>query len=139
MFKTIALAALLSVSGLMLHAAHADEVWNTNTGKITYDSEQGSVAVWTYGTGTEAGVIYVLGLAKVYTHRGRYDGYWAQTTAKQKCDSERVGVDGAMTPYWGRFQIRFLDKNFPSRWEAVWSYCDGSAQANKIIATPAQP
>lgn len=137
MFKATVLATLLSLS-VVMPTVNADEVWNTNTGKVVYESEQGSTAIWTYGSGAEAGIIYILGLAKVYKNRGRYDGYWAQKTSKQKCDSERLGLNGEMTPYWGRFQIRFIDKNFPSRWEAVWSYCDGAAQATKIVGAPAQ-
>lgn len=136
MMKRNLLALLLLCSTVILPSVKADEVWDTNTGKIVYDSDQGSTAVWTYKTEDSPGIIYILGLAKVYTNRTRYDGYWAQNTSKQKCNSERLGLDGKMTSYWGRFQIRFIDKDFPSRWEALWSYCDGSAQATKIVATP---
>jgi hypothetical protein len=135
MFKSKVLPLLLPLL-LTIPFVQADEVWNTNTGKMVYDSDQGSTAVWTYGEKEQAGVIYILGLARVYQNRTRYDGYWAQKTAKQKCNSERIGLNGKLTPYWGRLQIRFIDKDFPSRWEALWSYCDQPAQANKIIGTP---
>ena len=133
MFKTTLLTLMLM---LLTSTTQADEVWNTNTGKMTYASDQGATAVWTYGDKEQAGIIYILGLAKVYNNRTRYDGYWAQQTSKQKCPSERIGLNGELTAYWGRFQIRFIDKAFPSRWEALWSYCDGQAQPTKIIGTP---
>ncbi|MEZ5478740.1 MAG: hypothetical protein R3E95_15050 [Thiolinea sp.] len=126
-------------SGLLLTAAApamADEVWNTNTGRVVYEAEMGPTAVWTYGSQQDPGVIYVLGLAKVYENRGSYSGYWAKNNSKQACDTVRPGIFGKMTPYWGRFNVRFIDKDFPSRWEATWSYCDGEDQPLKVEATP---
>lgn len=130
--KTLGLAALLTVGG----QAAADEVWNSNVGRIIYADEIGPTAVFAYGPKEDPGIIYVLGLAKVYQNRGTYDGYWAKDKAKVACTTERPGIFGKMTKYWGRIQVRFSDPGFPSRWEAVWSYCDGAAQAVKIAATP---
>ncbi len=130
--KTLGLAVAL-FSPVM---AAADEVWDTNSGRVVYEAEMGPTAVWSYGSAQEPGVIYVLGLAKVYENRGSYAGYWAKNTAKQACDTQRPGIDGKMTPYWGRFDVKFLDKDFPSRWEATWSYCDGADEALKVAATP---
>ena len=130
--KTLAVAALLGLSTV----AVADEIWDTNSGRVVYEAEMGPTAVWTYGSQQEPGVIYILGLAKVYENRGSYAGYWAKDTAKQACETERPGIQGRMTKYWGRFNVRFIDKNFPSRWEATWSYCDGEDQEMKVTATP---
>ncbi|HPQ94062.1 MAG: hypothetical protein KDI44_14785 [Thiothrix sp.] len=114
----------------------ADEIWDSNSGRIVYEAEMGPTAVWTYGTPQEPGVIYLLGLAKVYENRGSYTGYWAKNNAREKCDTVRPGIQGQMTPYWGRFNVTFLDKNFPSHWEATWSYCDREDQPLKIKAKP---
>ena len=115
----------------------ADEVWSSNVGRIAYAEDLGPTAVFAYGPKDDAGVIYVLGLAKVYKNRGTYDGYWAKNKAKVECSTSRPGIHGKMTPFWGRFQIRFIDTNFPSRWEAVWTYCDEEKpQATRIQATP---
>ncbi len=132
---TLGLAALLAYTGQV----NADERWDTNVGQIIYAEEMGPTAVFAYGSKDDPGVIYVLGLAKVYQNRGVYDGYWAKNKAKVECPTERPGIYGKMTRYWGRMQVKFIDKDFPSRWEATWSYCDGEAQAVKISATPQVP
>ena len=132
-FKALGLAALLMTGG----NAVADEVWNTNVGRIVYADEIGPTAVFAYGSAEDPGVIYIVGLAKVYQNRGTYDGYWAENNAKVECTTERPGIYGKMTKYWGRYQIKFLDKGFPAGWEATWSYCDGAAEKLKIEATPA--
>lgn len=117
----------------------ADERWDSNVGQIVYAEEIGPTAVFAYGPKEDPGVIYILGLAKVYQNRGIYDGYWAKNKSKVECSTERPGIYGKMTRYWGRMQIRFIDKNFPSRWEASWSYCDGAKESLIITATPQQP
>lgn len=131
--QVLGMAALLAAG----HTAVADEVWNTNTGRIVYADEIGPTAVFSYGSAEDPGVIYILGLAKVYQGRGTYDGYWAKNKAKVECKTERPGIYGKMTKYWGRMEIKFLDANFPSRWEGTWSYCDGEPEAVKIQAVPA--
>lgn len=113
----------------------ADEVWNTNLGKVVYADEIGSTAVWTYNDNGRAGIIYIPGLAKVYTGRGSYEGYWAQNESNVACDTKREGINGQQTAYWGRFQINFLDPDFPSRWQAKWSYCD-KEPSNQWNGTP---
>lgn len=117
----------------------ADERWDSNVGQVVYAEETGPTAVFAYGPKEDPGVIYVLGLAKVYQNRGVYDGYWAKNKSKVECSTERPGIYGKMTRYWGRMQIRFIDKSFPSRWEASWSYCDGAKDPLVITATPQQP
>lgn len=143
MRSKLALIAIL-FSGLSFHQVQADEVWDSNSGRIVYEAEMGPTAVWSYGTQQEPGVIYVLGLAKVYSNRASYVGYWAKNTSKKACDTQRPGINGQMTSYWGRFNVKFLDKDFPSRWEGTWSYCDGAdealkVQAKPVVGTPNQP
>lgn len=134
LLKSLGLAAVLMAG---VNSAVADEIWNSNVGRIVYADEIGPTAVFAYGPQEDPGVVYVLGLAKVYQNRGTYDGYWAKDKAKVECKTERPGIYGKMTKYWGRFQVKFLDANFPARWEAVWSYCDNEAEKLKIEATPA--
>ena len=68
LIASLALLASLSV------VAQADEVWESNSGRIVYEAEMGPTAVWSYGTQQEPGVIFVLGLAKVYSNRASYHG-----------------------------------------------------------------
>lgn len=133
LLQTTGLAMLLMAGATQVMA---DEAWDTNVGRMIYADEIGPTAVFSYGKAEDPGVVYLLGLAKVYEGRTRYDGYWARNKAKVECKTERPGIYGKMTKYWGRFEIRFIDSGFPARWEATWSYCDGEAQATKIAATP---
>lgn len=130
--KAAGVAAVLAFAG----QAAADEVWNSNVGRIVYAEEIGPTAVFAYGPAEDPGVVYLLGLAKVYQNRGTYDGYWAKEKSKVECSTERPGIFGKMTRHWGRIQVKFLDQNFPARWEAIWSYCDQPKQDVKITATP---
>ena len=132
LLKIVGLVALLAGTG----QAMADEVWDTNVGRVIYADEIGPTAVFAYGPKEDPGVIYLVGLAKVYQNRGTYDGYWAKDKSKVECTTARPGIYGKMTRYWGRMQVKFIDKDFPSRWEAIWSYCDSEKQETKIEAKP---
>lgn len=130
--RTIVVSLVVALSA----TAFADEVWDTNAGQFVYQDDVGPVAVWTYGTKDDPGVIYINGLAKVYKNRGSYDGYWAKFSAQTKCKTSRIGYDGNMTYYWGRFQLHFVDKDFPSRWVADWSYCNAAPQPMRVMGVP---
>lgn len=136
MMKQLVKAAGLAVVLAFAGQAVADEAWESNVGRVVYADEIGPTAVFAYGSSEDPGVIYLLGLSKVYQNRGIYDGYWAKNKSKVECSTERPGIFGKMTRYWGRIQVKFLDKNFPSRWEAIWSYCDNPKEALVIKATP---
>ncbi|WP_020395392.1 hypothetical protein [Thiolinea disciformis] len=134
--KAVLALTFIAASGFAALPAWSDEVWDTKSGRVVYEDEIGPTAVWTYGSADNPGVIYLLGLAKVYENRASYTGYWAKNQSKKACDTQRPGIQGKMTSYWGRFNVKFLDKNFPSRWEATWSYCDDADEAEKLMATP---
>lgn len=131
--QTIGLGIVMMLGSTTLQA---DEIWQSNAGRVTYADEMGPVAVWKYGTAEKPGAIYLNGLSKVYKNRGAYRGYWAKYTAEKECATERPGVNGHMTKYWGYFDVKFLDKDFPSRWEARWSYCDGEYEDLIVKAQP---
>lgn len=101
----------------------ADEAWNSTFGKVIYESEIGTTALWSYNYQGTPGLIYIDNLAGVYEGRGYYQGYWVQTKSSVKCKTQRM-MKGKPSAYWGQFEIQFLDPNFPSRWEAKWSYCE---------------
>lgn len=99
----------------------ADEVWSTEEYDVVYQEDRDRTAIWTYG---EDGVIFIDGLAGVYTERGAYNGYWVQGSSSRRCDTFREGADGEPTYYWGRIEITFIDPDFPSRWQATFGLCD---------------
>ncbi|NEP59567.1 MAG: hypothetical protein F6K31_21580 [Symploca sp. SIO2G7] len=100
----------------------ADEVWTTEEYNVVYHEDRNNTAIWHYG---QDGVIFIDGLAGVYTDRGSYSGYWVQDSSSMGCDTYREGADGKPTYHWGRFEITFIDPDFPSRWQADISRCDG--------------
>lgn len=98
----------------------ADEVWNSNYGRVVYQADRGKTAVWTYPGGT----IFIEGLAGVApSDRGIYYGYWVGKS-NVKCDTGREDGSGKLSKTWGRFLIRFTVPNFPTPWQARWSYCE---------------
>lgn len=125
----------LSVFGCLLSvpSAFADEVWSTEEYDVVYQEDRNRTAVWTYGDND--GVIFIDGLAGVYTERGSYNGYWVQETSSLRCDTYREGADGEPTYYWGRFEIAFIDADFPSRWQAKFGLCD-RAPVVPLTGTP---
>jgi len=121
--KHFLLSALaLFVGAIAAPSARADEVWTTEEYDVTYLDDRNRTAIWRYGPD---GVIFIDGLAGVYSDRGSYGGYWVQESSSMRCDTYREGADGEPTYHWGRFEITFIDPDFPSRWKADVSLCDG--------------
>lgn len=133
--KTISLIATAALCAASITAS-ADEVWNSNVGEFVYADEQGPTAVWTFGEDDNPGAVFILGLAQVYENRGSYDGYWTRAQSRVKCTTQRMGADKKLTYFWGRFQVKFVDKDFPSRWVAHWSYCNTMTSNGLIKAEP---
>ncbi|MGF1514355.1 MAG: hypothetical protein ACFB5Z_11760 [Elainellaceae cyanobacterium] len=121
--KTSCLLFLLTLLACITapQRARADEVWSTEEYDVVYLEDRDRTAVWSYG---EDGLIFIDGLAGVYTDRGSYSGYWVQDTSSLRCDTYREGRDGEPTYHWGRFEITFIDADFPSRWYANIGLCD---------------
>ncbi len=116
---------LFSLILIVSFNSFADEVWNSNHGKVIYSEDTGTTALWQYNdSGLDNGIIYIENLAGVYSNRGSYEGYWAQDRSDVKCETKRDGINGRTTAYWGYFQVRFIDKGFPSSWLAKWGYCE---------------
>ncbi|MHC5935769.1 hypothetical protein [Nostoc sp.] len=116
------LQQLVIVSAVFVLAATpsiADEVWNSDYGRVVYESDRGKSAIWTYPSGT----IFIEGLAGITSNRGIYHGYWVGKS-NVKCDTSREDGSGKLSNTWGRFSIRFKVPNFPMPWEARWSYCE---------------
>jgi hypothetical protein len=114
------IAALLPILAVS-HPAVADEMWTTEEYDVTYHEDRNQTAIWHYG---EDGAIFIDGLAGVTTDRGAYSGYWVQETSSVRCDTYREGADGEPTYHWGRFELTFVDSEFPSRWKADIGLCD---------------
>lgn len=116
-----AVISLTSAFGLL--PANADEVWESDYGKVVYQVDRGKTAIWTYGD-QSMGTVFIDGLAGQLKDRGTYYGYWSQSVSKIRCNTYREGRDGKRTYYWGNLNIQFLDPNFPSRWSAEIGYCN---------------
>ena len=109
------------VAGVLPQKALADEVWSTEEYDVTYERDRNTTAIWSYG---RDGIIFIEGLAGVYKDRGSYRGYWAQSSSSLRCDTYREGANGKPTYHWGRFEITFMDSEFPSRWHAHIGLCE---------------
>lgn len=129
----IAMAAALALSGV----ATADEVWTTEDGEVSYESEieRGKIAVFA----ADGVKMYISGLAGEYTGRGTYDGVWVldeQGAPGEGCsyDIVRPGSE-EVVGYWGTISVTFIDADFPSIWIADMGAClDGFD--SQMIARP---
>ena len=102
--------------------AYSDETWTTEEYKVIYLEDRKNTAVWRYGD--NIGHVFIDGLGGKTEGRGSYHGYWVQKSSSRRCDTYREDINGKPTYYWGRFEIKFIDPNFPSRWQAKLGLCD---------------
>lgn len=114
----------------------ADEVWDSSFGRVIYETDIGPTAIWSYRTEHHVGLINLAGLAGIHTNRGHYEGYWVQNDSAKRCNTVRPTQNGETSAYWGRFHITFIDKDFPSRWEAKWSYCNDEMEDSLWKGSP---
>lgn len=131
----VLLAFSILTCAVIPQKAVADEVWTTEEYDVIYQEDRNRTAVWSYG---DNGLIFIDGLAGVYSDRGSYTGYWVQDSSSLRCDTFREGADGEPTYYWGRFEITFIDLDFPSRWQAYIGLCDQDP-AITLNGTPVTP
>lgn len=131
----LTLSACTLLSAVVSQRALADEVWTTEQDDVVYQEDRNRTAVWSYG---EEGTIFIDGLAGVTTGRGAYQGYWVQKESSLRCDTYREDAEGEPTYYWGRFEINFIDADFPSRWHAHFGRCDQAATI-PLNGTPVTP
>ncbi|MEM1239512.1 MAG: hypothetical protein AAGI45_06720 [Cyanobacteria bacterium P01_H01_bin.26] len=132
----IFLAVALLIAAFTPQAALADERWSTEEYDVVYQDERNRTAIWTYGDGV--GTIFIDDLAGVYADRGSYSGYWVQESSSLRCDTFREDANGEPTYHWGRFEITFIDPDFPSRWEAMIGLCDRKTTI-PLTGTPITP
>lgn len=60
MRNQILVSVSLVASLAAMTSVQADEVWDSNSGRIVYEAEMGPTAVWSYGNQQEPGVILSL-------------------------------------------------------------------------------
>ncbi|MGA1621968.1 MAG: hypothetical protein ACO36E_04460 [Synechocystis sp.] len=116
------LSTPLLLGSVFSAAALADEKWSTEEYDVVYESDRNRTAIWRYGN--DLGTIFIDGLAGVYRDRGSYSGYWVQKSSSLPCDTFREDANGKPTYHWGRFEITFINPDFPSQWEAKIGLCD---------------
>lgn len=116
-------AAIFLTTAVAASSVRADEVWDSDYGRVVYQAERGKTAVFTYGDSVQ-GALFIDGLAGQVKERGTYYGYWSQSTSNVRCETYREGRNGQRTYYWGTLRVQFLDPAFPSRWSAEIGYCD---------------
>lgn len=129
------LALGVLIGAIIPQRAFADEMWTTEEYDVIYQEDRNRTAIWSYG---DDGIVFIDGLAGVYTDRGSYTGYWAQDSSSLRCDTFREGANGEPTYHWGRFEITFIDPDFPSRWHAHIGICDQTPRI-PLNGTPVTP
>lgn len=125
--RTLAAISALTIAG----TASADEVWTTDLGQYVYERDlPNGMAVLSFpADDTEdgpRGAAYVMGLAGVYEGRGRYDGVWVMPAVDgmEACPVAIANPEtGEPEWIWGRFNMMFVDPDFPGTWVIEWATC----------------
>ena len=117
------LALSLLTLSLFPQNAYGDEMWSTEEYNVIYEEDRNNTAIWSYNN--RAGYLFIHGLAGEYYNRESYNGYWTQESSSLRCDTYREGINGERSYHWGRFEITFIDPDFPSRWQGKFGLCDG--------------
>lgn len=110
--------------GLVLSGggAAADEVWETDQGRVVYLDDVGDVAVWELVRADGVGRMYIPGLAGNFDNRGVHTGYWIADTGGG-CGAVLMGVDGFRGTQWGQLRVVFHDSGFPTDWTITLGRC----------------
>lgn len=126
------IALLLLPSDVM-----ADEVWDTSSGQVIYEADEGDVAILSYDTGgAERGYLYFPGLGGNFEDRGVFNGYWiAPGGGGESCGATLTGVNDVASTYWGRAMIVFHESGFPSGWTLMTGPCFAEPAA-PVVGTP---
>lgn len=81
-FQQLVIVSAVFVLAAAPSVASADELWNSNYGRVVYQSDRNKTAVWTYPAGT----IFIEGLTGVTSNRGIYHRIWVGKS-DVKCDT----------------------------------------------------
>lgn len=137
MIRTV-FAALASAC-LVAAPALADEVWSSEIGDIVYEADIDDYAVLSF-EGDGGGVRYnafVEGLGMNYDDRSRHDGYWTgpMGDGSTVCAVSIIDHTGQATNNWGRVEVIFVDRAFPSAFIAQRGACFDEPR-DALVARP---
>ncbi len=125
--RWLAISAI-ALSTTFFAAANADEVWQTEIGKVIYADELNEYAVLHFPTMRENvfGIAYIKDLAGNYDNRDQpFEGYWVEPIAgaSTACEVGIVDENGDTYQSWGRLKLIFTETAFPSGWVALRGDC----------------
>jgi len=130
------LAALSAAFALLAAPALADEVWNTEIGRVVYLTDIGDVAVFTYPAANGGtGYVYIEGLGGNYTDRSTHRGYWIEPGSSGACSATLTSPDGVSSRAWGRVTVTFARPAAPSGFTAYRGDCFAEPEA-MLVGTP---
>jgi hypothetical protein len=125
------LAGALALGLFSTGTALADEAWDTQLGRVYWESDMGDMAILRIDNagGGVAARIYLPGLAgDMMGGRGSYHGYWiAAPDDDGGCGAQLIGPDGFKSDQWGQTVLTFVHDDFPSDWAGTYTECFDSA------------
>lgn len=123
----LALSALAFVG-----ASQADEVWTSpQVGEVVWQSDAGDTSVFTYEAGASTTYVYIEGLPGNIENRNTHVGYWMREDVQSgdsQCQAAITGPDGRTSRTWGRIEMRFQRRAFPTAWTMRMGTCFGPLQ-----------
>ncbi len=116
----LTLAALLLAS-----PALADEMWDSDMGRIVYEAEEGGAALFSFvNVDGYAATLVIPGLAGNYSNRSVHEAYWIGSGAGM-CDAFLAHYTTDPSADWGRALISFDRPEFPTPFTLTLGTCFG--------------
>lgn len=112
--------------------AWADETWTSpQVGRIVWADDVGDTSIFTYQVGTSTVKMYIEGLPGNIENRRVMAGYWIipgqDDPSSGACSAALTGIDGETSHTWGRLEIRWARRTFPTAFTARMVDCFAGA------------
>lgn len=119
---------LAFAAALFATPAMADEVWTSReVGRIVWETDVSDTSIFAYQAPSGRRIkMYVEGLPGNIENRRVMTGYWLVQTdgpGEGQCSAGLTAADGATSYTWGRFEMRWRSRTFPSGWTARMTEC----------------
>lgn len=103
----------------------ADETWNSDMGRIVYETEENGAAIFSFmNVDAYPAIVVIPGLAGNYSNRSVHNAYWVGQGAGY-CPAFLAAPGGEPSSNWGQAVISFDGPAFPTSFTLTLGDCFG--------------
>ena len=128
-------ALILVCAALAGQSALADELWDSATGRIVYETDVEGDAIFSFTSYNGAKAILVVqGFTALLDDRSTSQGYWIGEDGVD-CGATLSHTGGYSGTKWGKAVVVWDEKTFPSGFEMTTGDCFGPPEVT-LVAEP---